>query len=138
MNESVWTLGSSVRATTIGTPNNTVTFGTLWDANYLYVGIKALDSSLYNDSATIYDDDSFDIYIDANHNKGTSYDSFDRQFQVGYNDATLVEKNNNTTGVLSRDGSHYRRLHRRARNSVEQPWRHACSRNGHRHRHREQ
>ena len=58
LNESVWSLGSTASKTTIGTPNNTVTFGALWDATYLYVGIKALDSNLYNDSSLIYDDDS--------------------------------------------------------------------------------
>ncbi|NBD23252.1 sugar-binding protein [Paenibacillus glycinis] len=100
LGESVWTLGNTLGATTIGTPNNTVSFGTLWDANYLYVGVKALDSALNNDSAVIFDDDSFDIYIDANHNKGTSYDGSDRMFQVAYNDGALVEKNNNTSGVL--------------------------------------
>ncbi len=83
-----------------GSPNNTVTFGVLWNDTYLYVGVKILDSNKNNDSAGIWDDDSMEIYIDANHNHGTTYDSFDRQFIKGYNDSTLFEKNNLTTGVL--------------------------------------
>jgi chitodextrinase len=100
LTESVWDISTEVNKTIVGTPNNTVTFGTLWDDTYLYVGVKALDSSLKNDSTALKDDDSFDIYIDADHNQGTIYDSHDRQFQVGYNDSTLSEKNGNTTGVL--------------------------------------
>ncbi|MGE5557285.1 MAG: glycoside hydrolase family 140 protein, partial [Bacillota bacterium] len=37
LNESVWNLEKSASKTIIGTPNNTVTFGALWDANNLYV-----------------------------------------------------------------------------------------------------
>jgi hypothetical protein len=59
-----------------------------------------LDAALRNDSPSVWDDDSVEIYIDGNHNHGTTYDSFDRQFIKGWNDTALFEKNNNTTGVL--------------------------------------
>jgi chitodextrinase len=101
LTEPAWNIINAVAKTVSGTPNNTVTFGALWDSNYLYIGVTAQDGNLYNDSANMYDDDSFDIYIDANHNKGTSYDAYDRQFTVRYNDPNgLYERNNNTTGVL--------------------------------------
>jgi hypothetical protein len=89
LNETGWNLANSVSKATIGTPNNTVTFGAMWDNTNLYVGVKVLDGNLYNDSANVWDDDSVEVYIDANNNKGTTYDSFDRQFVKGYNDTTL-------------------------------------------------
>lgn len=99
LNESAWDVDNSVARTISGIPNNTVNFGVTWDSTYLYVGIKALDSSLYGGSGD-FDDDSFDIYIDGDHNKGTSYDSHDRMFQIFYNNNGIFEKNNRTTGVL--------------------------------------
>src|SRR5436190_3455154 len=89
LNEAGWNLAQTVNKTTIGTPNNTVTMGAMWNSTYLFVGVKVLDGNLFNDSANIWDDDSVEIYIDANNNKGTVYDSFDRQYTKGYNDAAL-------------------------------------------------
>ena len=89
LSESGWNLAQTVSKTTIGTPNNTVTMGAMWDNTNLYVGVKVLDANLNNDSANIWDDDSVEIYIDANNNKGSTYDSFDRQFTQGYNDTAL-------------------------------------------------
>src|SRR5258706_6113199 len=89
LNEAGWNLATTASKTVSGTPNNTVTFATMWDNTNLYVGVKVLDANLFNDSANIWDDDSVEVYIDANHNHGTNYDSFDRQFTQGYNDTAL-------------------------------------------------
>src|SRR5689334_1757783 len=70
----------------------------MWDNTNLYIGVKVLDASLNNDSANIWDDDAVEIFIDGNHNRGTTYDSFDRQFIKGYNDSTLFASGN-ATGV---------------------------------------
>ena len=96
LNEAGWSLANSASKTTIGTPNNTVTFGAMWDATNLYVAVKVLDSNLFNDSANTWEDDSVEVYIDANHNLGTTYDSFDRQFVKGYNDTALTGIGNQT------------------------------------------
>ena len=66
----------------------------------MYVGMKVLDDTLYNDSTFVHEDDSVEIYIDGDHNHGTTYDSYDRQFVKGWNDSTLGEKHGMTTGVL--------------------------------------
>ena len=99
LNETSWSLATSVAKTTIGTPNNTVTFGVLWNSTNLYVGVRILDANLFNDSANTWEDDSVEIYIDANHNHGTVYDSFDRQFTKGYNDGGLAGTGSQT-GVV--------------------------------------
>src|SRR5688572_16178681 len=99
LSEAGWSLANTAGKTTIGTPNNTVTFGTMWNSTYLYVGVRVLDANLFNDSANTWEDDSVEIYIDANHNHGTVYDSFDRQFVKGYNDSGLSSIGS-TTGVV--------------------------------------
>ncbi len=100
LSESAWSVDTPVTKVISGTPNNTATFDVMWDSSYLYVGAKVLDGNLHNDSTNPWDDDSVEIYVDPGHNHATTYDSNDRQFIKGYNDSTIVEKNNNTTGVL--------------------------------------
>jgi hypothetical protein len=100
LTESGWAINNNISKTIVGTPNNTSKFGVLWDNSYLYVGFQITDANLVKDSPSNWDDDGVEIYIDANHNKGTTYDSFDREFVRGWNDTVLWEKNNNTTGVL--------------------------------------
>ncbi len=101
LSESGWNLQTNVTKSVIGTGNNTTTFDALWDSTYLYVGVKVLDSTLHNDSANIWEDDSVEIYIDSNHSHSTTYDATDLQLIKGYNDAALyATTNNNTSGVL--------------------------------------
>ena len=45
--------------------------------------MKVMDDTLYNDSTYVHEDDSVEIYIDGDHNHGTTYDSYDRQFSRG-------------------------------------------------------
>ena len=100
VSETDWNIATDVSKAVIGTTNNTTTFGVLWDNTYLYVGMKVLDDTLYNDSTYVHEDDSVEIYIDGDHNHGTTYDSYDRQFVKGWFDSTLVEQHGKTTGVL--------------------------------------
>jgi len=100
LSEKDWNLSQKVSRSVIGTGNNTVTFGTLWDTKYLYVGVKVLDGSLRKDSTHPWDDDSVEIYIDGGHNHSTAYDSNDRQFNLSYNRTTLSELRGGTAGVL--------------------------------------
>jgi hypothetical protein len=101
LNEPVWgaAINATANKTVIGTGNNTVTFGALWDDMYLYVGIKVLDGNLYNGSANVWDDDAIEVFIDAENNGG-AYGASDRQFTKGYNDPVVGEIQGRTTGVL--------------------------------------
>src|SRR5512144_2862356 len=56
LTETGWNLANTVSKTTIGTPNNTVTMGAMWNSTYLFIGVRVLDGNLYNDSANIWDD----------------------------------------------------------------------------------
>lgn len=92
LSESVWNLSQTADKVIEGSPDNEVSFGATWDAKNLYVGAKVLDNKLYNDSGDPWQDDAVEVYLDANHNKGTRYDTYDRQFMKGYNDAALFSK----------------------------------------------
>jgi len=108
-NESDWELSNSVSKIIIGTPNNTASFGVLWDEQNLYIGITVLDGSKKNDSQNPWDDDAIEIFIDAENNGGT-FGVNDRHFIKGWKNNTLWEKNNNTSGVVhawAQNGSGY-------------------------------
>ncbi|RYY15304.1 MAG: T9SS type A sorting domain-containing protein, partial [Cytophagaceae bacterium] len=92
LSETTWNLTQTVGKATIGTPNNTVTFGVMWDAANLYVGAKVLDANLFSDSPDAWNDDAVEVYIDANNNKLTSYDGADNQIIKGYNKAGVTTK----------------------------------------------
>ncbi|MBM7563660.1 sugar-binding protein [Paenibacillus sacheonensis] len=91
LNEPSWSLNNSVAKAITGTSNNGVSFGTLGDTQNLYVGIEVLDADLRNDTAgaQTYQDDSVEVYLDADHNQGAAYDAFDHQLTLGWHDTQL-------------------------------------------------
>lgn len=89
LNEAGWKLTQEVKEIGSGAPNNEVTFGTLWDDEYLYVAMKVKDSLKKKDSANLYEDDSVEVYIDGDNNKEIVYDAFDRQFTKRIDDTTI-------------------------------------------------
>ncbi len=102
LNEAVWNLATSAVKVTEGEPGHTVTFDAAWDNTYLYVAGKILDDKLVADNGTEqpWNDDAFEVFIDADHNEGLSYDAYDRQFIVSYNSSSVWGKN--SEGVLSK------------------------------------
>jgi tetratricopeptide (TPR) repeat protein len=63
------------------------TFKTLWDENGLYVLVDVTDDDLQNDSDDFWQDDTIEIFIDADNSKSDSYDDTDYQYHFGW-DAT--------------------------------------------------
>ncbi|QJC51548.1 hypothetical protein HGI30_08280 [Paenibacillus albicereus] len=100
LNENLWSMSKQAKQAIIGSPNNTTRFGALWDDQYLYVGVDVIDGTLHNAAALPYYDDSVELYIDGDHNKGSAYDSKDRQYVKGWNDSSLWEQGGRTSGVL--------------------------------------
>ncbi|MES1221396.1 MAG: sugar-binding protein, partial [Bacteroidota bacterium] len=98
-NETDWDLSNTMTRTILGSPNNTVQFGVLWDAQNLYVGINVTDATKKNESQNVWDDDAIEVFIDAENNGG-SYGTNDRQFIKGWKTNDIWEKNNRTTGVV--------------------------------------
>jgi hypothetical protein len=100
LDETVWSLDTEARKPVIGSNDNAVIFGTLWDEKYLYVGVQVMDGSLINDADGSFDDDSVEVFIDADHNHSSTYDVNDWQFRKGYDDTNVFESLGETTGVL--------------------------------------
>jgi hypothetical protein len=98
--EEAWNLSEALEKDVIGTHNNTAMFGVLWDSDYLYVAVNVIDDALFNDGGPGYENDGIEVFIDADFNKGTTYDSFDRQFTKSYSSGGIDESNGNTDGVI--------------------------------------
>src|SRR5258706_13804772 len=70
LNETGWNLATTAGKTTICAPNNTHTFGAIWDNTNLYVGVKFLVANLFTDSPKTWEDDRLEVSIDADNNHG--------------------------------------------------------------------
>jgi hypothetical protein len=92
LNEPGWNIARPITKTVTGSPNNTASFGVLWDNTNLYVGVKVLDVNLYSESTDIWDDDAVEVYIDANFNRSATYDGRDNQIIKGYNKTSVFTK----------------------------------------------
>jgi hypothetical protein len=95
ISETGWNLNKSVAKATVGTPNNTTTFGVLWDNTNLYIAAKVLDANLFSTQSAVanfWNDDAVEIYIDANNNRSTTYDGQDNQFIAAYNQTGIFSK----------------------------------------------
>ncbi|MDX2024100.1 MAG: PQQ-dependent sugar dehydrogenase [Deltaproteobacteria bacterium] len=94
------TTATAVSKLASGTFTGTATFRVWWDAGYLGVETVFADTTAISiDSTNLWDDDSVELYIDANNNRGVAYDSFDRQFVVTSGRA-LFEQHGLSSGVL--------------------------------------
>jgi uncharacterized protein YjdB len=92
LTETGWVVTRAFSKTTTGSPNNTATFGVMWDNTNLYIGARILDANLHSDSPDPWEDDAVEVYIDANNNKLTTYDGADNQIIKNYNKSTVFTK----------------------------------------------
>ena len=92
--EAAWELAHRVDRSITGASDNIVSFGVLWDDDFLYVGAEVLDDRLIDDSLEAYADDSIEFYLDPDASGGRSgdgrYDPHDRQYILAWNDAELT------------------------------------------------
>jgi PKD repeat protein len=92
LSEPGWNLNKTISKATLGTPNNTATFGVLWDNSNLYIGVKVLDGSLRSNATDYWNGDAIEVFIDANNNKLASYDGNDNQFIKAYGQSGVFSK----------------------------------------------
>ncbi len=64
-------------------------FGVRWDNTNLYLAGIVTDDALINDGGNSWENDGFEVYIDAGNEKATSYDANDHQLLFLYNDPTV-------------------------------------------------
>ena len=99
---ATWQDISKVTAGSVGsTEDLKARWKTLWTAEAVYLLVDVMDSSLINDSAEPWKDDSVEVYFDANNSRGQTYDKVDDlQYFFSWNDPNLTEtKLQRTQGV---------------------------------------
>ncbi|MBN1303864.1 MAG: endo-1,4-beta-xylanase [Anaerolineales bacterium] len=72
---AVWVLGAS---------GSTGTVKTLWDEEYLYAYVVVTDSLLSKKARNPWEQDSFEIYVDQNNAKTTTYEPDDGQYRINF------------------------------------------------------
>jgi len=76
-------------------------FRELYDNDNLYVLVDINDSSLRNDSANAYQDDSVEIYVDGDNTKAApGLSGNNRQYTFGWNATDIQGVNTNITGIV--------------------------------------
>ncbi len=92
LSESAWKINTPVTKSVIGTANNTVTYGVLWDNTNLYIGIKVLDAALFGNATNFWNGDAVEVLINPGNGKSGAYTGFDNQLIQPYNNSGLFEK----------------------------------------------
>jgi hypothetical protein len=79
LSEYTLSYGSDILADGAGPNNNTVSWGSRWDENNLYLGVQVVDAVVQG-SGNPWDSDAIEYYIDGNHDQDGTYDGdFDTQ-----------------------------------------------------------
>ena len=64
----------------------------------MYLFITVRDDALINDSSSARDDDSVEIYLDANNEKTSSYDADDFDIVLGWHDREQTRERRSAAG----------------------------------------
>jgi hypothetical protein len=88
---SEYTLSYNSAIVVEGVDNNTVTWGSRWDMNNLYLGVHVVDALVGGtDAGSPWQNDAVEYYIDGNHDRDGAYDkTFDTQLVQDFANATL-------------------------------------------------
>ncbi len=98
LSETDWNLYHAVGKKVQGNSDNVTTFGTVWTADTLYVGIRVVDPNRYNNNL-FYTTDAVEVYLDARQERAGAYDANDRQFVQVWSGGLF---GSNGSGVVSR------------------------------------
>ncbi len=98
LTETHWDLTHAAARTLLGTPDNTVTFAVLWDAENLYLAAHVEDSQLSNGAGTGEERDALEFFLDAFNDKQAEFNSQHRQFRIAL-DGALFERGGRSSGV---------------------------------------
>jgi endo-1,4-beta-xylanase len=84
--DKIWKLASAVQTKTfvLGTSGATARVRTMWDSGHIYVYAEVTDPLLSQASANAWEQDSVEIFIDANNAQTTTYQSDDAQYRVNF------------------------------------------------------
>lgn len=101
LSEQAWQMDYEVRklVSYASTPDDdSISVGLLWDASYLYIGATAKDKIQLKGNY-YWDGDGFEIMIDGNNNRSSSYESgFDVKYTIQWGNPVLYGED--TTNIL--------------------------------------
>lgn len=93
-----WTaVTKTVDGSTAGT---SAQFRTLWDDQYLYVGVTVIKSGLFNNSAEIYNNDSIEVFLNTSDALTPTNQLDDFDFLFGWNNPVVSERLGRVSGIL--------------------------------------
>jgi hypothetical protein len=103
--DAIWSNapGYNISKTVSGTVSSSSdlagSYRAMWDTEKLYILVSVSDEKPVNDSASIWDDDGVEIYLDGDNSKSSGYDNVN-DLQYIFDGSTVVEtKLNRTNGV---------------------------------------
>lgn len=99
--EADWKLDNKANKAFNGDPDNIFNFGTLWDADYLYVAAIVKDTRVLCGAENAYDNDCVEVFLNPSNSKGTEYSGKDQQLFIGYNKDRESLFQNTDTAVKS-------------------------------------
>lgn len=84
--DKIWKSANAVQTKTfvLGTSGATARVRTMWDSGHIYVYAEVTDPLLSNASVNAYEQDSVEIFIDANNGQTTTYQSDDAQYRISF------------------------------------------------------
>ena len=100
--ENIWSqlqstsLNNKIYSTISSDKDLSADYRAMWDKDNLYVFVNVIDDSMQNDSDEHYQDDSIEIFIDADNSKTGGYDDNDYQFYFRW------QKENPFAGIYNR------------------------------------
>lgn len=102
LSEPAWQgRGTAVTKTVDGSTTGTsAQFRTLWDDQYLYVGVTVIKSGLFNNSAETYNNDSVEVFLNTDNVLTSTNLTDDFGFLFGWNNPVVSERLGRVTGVL--------------------------------------
>lgn len=84
LSETGWIMDNKANKSIFGVSNNIVNFGTLWDDDNLYVGVRVYDNKKSFGSARQYLNDCIELFFNPGNGKEGDYQGKDQQVFMGY------------------------------------------------------
>lgn len=85
----------------LGTSGATAEVKLLWDEGHLYVYATVSDPVLSKASPNPWEEDSVELFVDANNAQGTSYDGDDAQYRINFDNEVSVGGTSAASNVTS-------------------------------------
>jgi len=98
LTEPEWNLAATAEHPLIGLSDNGVAFGIMRTDAGIYAGVSVTDGELVSDSDDAAEDDSVHLFLDARHDRESTFNADDRHLVIGA-DGRFEERNSRPAGI---------------------------------------